>query len=506
LRKKKFLTALALAVALLFTASVVTPNPAIAAKKTTSSSTSKPATTTSKPTTTTSKPTTTTSKPAATTSTTSKPAATTSTSKPTAATTTTSSSMTTAAGYKTSSSTEAKIAAAQKAYNEAKARGDTAGMAAAHAAAEAARKAADPSYKGSADGSGWTNTRSGNTTPGERGSNNNVTNNPQPPAAYAGTQYKNQQPLQINLANGQKVTVLGDVFGAGPNDGRMALSASGLSASVRAALDAAGIPKEGGTYLIHQAYGIAGVSLGWQQNANQKQWTYQPGTLGEALTRAALPKLVNAGYTNFNSAYIWAGSGIATLTLSNPSGGNGGSSGGGGGGSPSRTVTGTEYHGTVSVSKTPTYVFTAWHRRPNGELADMKVDVSWSNFRKVIRYSDGTTSTVPVSVTKVEAYHVIERYDDKGQMYVWPVGTLGPVTLGSSGHIKQMWQYERAGKPGSMVYYLLRLDTGDTVEVTFEVPVNGFSTMSINPDEPEMADKIAPIWYRSPKDAETVNF
>ncbi|KNZ68694.1 hypothetical protein Tfer_2788 [Thermincola ferriacetica] len=298
--------------------------------------------------------------------------------------------------------------------------------------------------------------------------------------------------------------MLGDVFGNSPTDGRMALNGSSLSKEVRAALDAAGIPKEGSTYLINKAYGISGVQLAWQKG------TGKDVTLDRAIIdyMGGIEYFVSKGYTSFNTATPWGPGGIATLTLSNPSGsgrGSGGGSGGGGGGG-GRTLASTEYHGTVSVSKTPKYVFTAWHRRPSGELCDMKVDVSWSNFRKVVYYSDGSSDEIPVEVTKVEAYHVIERYDDKGQMYVWPVETLAS-SLGSSGHVKHLWQYERAGKPGSMVYYLLRLETGDAIEVTFEVPVNGFSTTYLNPDEAEtMADKVAPTWWCSPRDSQTVSF
>lgn len=139
---------------------------------------------------------------------------------------------------------------------------------------------------------------------------------------YAGAEYRGQQNLVIALPDGSTYTVRGDVFGAHPNDGRMAVSIDWLKDNgyldVIKAFNEAGIKTrtvEGITYyLIRDARNNPNVDIGWEaassRNVNVRYDTGQG---------------VDSNVTVYNpvSSYITGGHAFMTILSSDPGGSSG---------------------------------------------------------------------------------------------------------------------------------------------------------------------------------------
>jgi len=142
-----------------------------------------------------------------------------------------------------------------------------------------------------------------------------------------------------------------------------------------------------------------------------------------------------------------------------------------------------EVHGSITISKTPQYVFTNKHTRSDGTPCDMTLNISYNLNKKV---------------TNIRAIHVINRYQDKGVMYVEPYSAVKNVG-GTSGSAVLKFQYDKPGDENSTMYVYFDLEGGGSLEVRMNIPVNGiYSDSKFNlPD---------PVLKKSVKDSETVSF
>lgn len=151
-------------------------------------------------------------------------------------------------------------------------------------------------------------------------------------------------------------------------------------------------------------------------------------------------------------------------------------------------------HGTITVQKTPSFVFTKWHWLTQDgnwhsyidERAHVRITISWTCEKPV----DGTSH-----------YAEVTRNDDLGSVdriliatHVFPDGE-------ASGEMQTVTEYEHAGN-AKHTFELHALD-GSVTKVYFEIPVNGFNGVntgenSIDSDENE--------FLRSTRDRETISF
>ncbi|MDI3519674.1 MAG: hypothetical protein PWQ34_1821, partial [Caldanaerobacter sp.] len=142
-----------------------------------------------------------------------------------------------------------------------------------------------------------------------------------------------------------------------------------------------------------------------------------------------------------------------------------------------------EVHGTISVSKTPQYVFTNKHTLPDGSVCDMTLNISYELNKKV---------------TNIRAIHVVNRYQNKGVLYVEPYSTVKNVG-GTSGSAVLKFQYEKPGDENSTLHVYFDLEGGGSFEIQMNIPINGiYADSKFNiPD---------PVFKKSVKDSEVITF
>lgn len=145
---------------------------------------------------------------------------------------------------------------------------------------------------------------------------------------------------------------------------------------------------------------------------------------------------------------------------------------------------------TVTVTKSPTYIFTKWHVDENKIPSSMTVTITVSN-AKIAGYS--------ASVTSIQAYHVINRYEGKGTETIYPVSSN---VSGSTGIFK--FEYPHAGDKNSMLNFIVTITNSKgtaNVRIYAPVPVNGFQTTGLVVDK-----DVTPKFDRSILDSETISF
>ncbi|MGI1691685.1 hypothetical protein [Thermoanaerobacter uzonensis] len=142
-----------------------------------------------------------------------------------------------------------------------------------------------------------------------------------------------------------------------------------------------------------------------------------------------------------------------------------------------------EVHGTISVSKTPQYVFTNKHTLPDGSVCDMTLNISYALNKKV---------------ANIRAVHVVNRYQNKGVLYVEPYSAVKNVG-GTSGSAVLKFQYEKPGDENSTLHVYFDLEGGGSFEIQMNIPINGiYADSKFNiPD---------PVFKKSIKDSEVITF
>ncbi|SFE28537.1 hypothetical protein SAMN04324257_01208 [Thermoanaerobacter thermohydrosulfuricus] len=142
-----------------------------------------------------------------------------------------------------------------------------------------------------------------------------------------------------------------------------------------------------------------------------------------------------------------------------------------------------EVHGTISVSKTPQYVFTNLHTREDGTPADMTLNISYALNKKVVN---------------IRAVHAVNRYQNKGILYVQPYYVSKNVG-NTSGNAVFKFQYPKPGDENSTMHVYFDLEGGGSFEIQMNVPVNGiYADSKFNLPDPQ--------FKKSVKDSEVISF
>ena len=150
-------------------------------------------------------------------------------------------------------------------------------------------------------------------------------------------------------------------------------------------------------------------------------------------------------------------------------------------------------HGTFTIEKYPTYVFTKWHKLNDGTPAGMDLTISWDATRgfqnikvqmTVVRYIED----------EEEKYEIFDIYD-------------GPAD--SSGQIETRLEFEHSGyiefddfTKGSHLYIEFITEEGNIGEIIAPIPINGFFGINLG-KSPGPVDK---IFKKSKLDNETFDF
>jgi len=148
---------------------------------------------------------------------------------------------------------------------------------------------------------------------------------------------------------------------------------------------------------------------------------------------------------------------------------------------PEKTVA-----GTITITKTPTYVFTRWNKTADGQPSRMDITISWDNLNLLILRADKTVlRSEPITVTRAESQHRINRYTIP-ETYSWGTLTYSKLTNYSagSGSYRAVYEYDKAGKPNSPFtftgYYTYEGEE-KSFSVTVYIPVNGIATTLLRP-------------------------
>lgn len=166
-----------------------------------------------------------------------------------------------------------------------------------------------------------------------------------------------------------------------------------------------------------------------------------------------------------------------------------------------------DVHATITITKTPTYVYTKWHKDVNNVPAHMTITISWQNVRvgSIVDMPDGPTEvTTPATITDVVALHDIHRYtnnvpDDYNWQTIYPVDEQLDLP-----HNKATFtfEYPKPGQPDSTIYFKLYLNgTNKYFCVYAKIPVNGYG-VSFYQD----SKNANPGFDKSMKDTETISF
>jgi murein DD-endopeptidase MepM/ murein hydrolase activator NlpD len=142
----------------------------------------------------------------------------------------------------------------------------------------------------------------------------------------------------------------------------------------------------------------------------------------------------------------------------------------------------TTVSGNITITKTPTYVYTKWHKDTDGNPAQMDIKIEWTDLKMlVLRADDTVLRSEPITLTKAESQHLIDRYTvfqsySDGDLIEEHLTNTAP----GSGYYQATYQYDKAGKETSPFtftgYYNDGMGQEKTFKIRTEIPVNGIST------------------------------
>jgi len=142
-------------------------------------------------------------------------------------------------------------------------------------------------------------------------------------------------------------------------------------------------------------------------------------------------------------------------------------------------------HGTITISKEPTYVFTKWHKLNDGTTpAGMDLTISWNTTKPIVN---------------IESNMTVIRYQDMGEDF-YEIYNDNPGS--SSGVIEEHIEFEHAGTEESYLYIKFTTEEGNIGEITAPIPVNGFFGINLG----KSSGPVDEIFKNSAADSETFDF
>lgn len=180
-----------------------------------------------------------------------------------------------------------------------------------------------------------------------------------------------------------------------------------------------------------------------------------------------------------------------------------------------RQVTADSVHATITINKTPNFVFTKWHTDANGYPAYMDITIKWKNVEigSIIDTPTGPREVrTPAYVTKVVAFHNIHRYtnyllEDDNWETEYPV--MENIDIANQ-QATFRFMYRKAGQEDSTLYFKLYLNGTDKYFCVYvHIPVNGFNATFFqdNQDHSNPGFKTSnPNWQQTNIQTETITF
>lgn|GEM_PF-6928596 len=183
---------------------------------------------------------------------------------------------------------------------------------------------------------------------------------------------------------------------------------------------------------------------------------------------------------------------------------------------PVRQLTADDVHATITINKTPNFVYTKWHTDANNYPAYMDITIKWKNVEigSIIDTPDGPHEVrTPAYVTNVVAFHNIHRYTD----YIladdnWE--TEYPVMQNIDIANQQAtfrFMYRKAGQEDSTLYFKLYLNGTDKYFCVYvHIPVNGFNATYFQDNQNSSSNPgfktSNPNWQQTNIQTETITF
>jgi len=181
-----------------------------------------------------------------------------------------------------------------------------------------------------------------------------------------------------------------------------------------------------------------------------------------------------------------------------------------------RQVTADSVHATITINKTPNFVFTKWHTDANGYPAYMDITIKWKNVEigSIIDTPTGPREVrTPAYVTKVEALHNIHRYtnyllEDDNWETEYPV--MQNIDLANQ-EATFRFMYRKAGQEDSTLYFKLYLNGTDKYFCVYvHIPVNGFNATLFQDNQNSSSNPgfktSNPNWQQTNIQTETITF
>jgi hypothetical protein len=129
-------------------------------------------------------------------------------------------------------------------------------------------------------------------------------------------------------------------------------------------------------------------------------------------------------------------------------------------------------HGEILVEKTPEFVFTKWHKNPNGDDAFMELKITWKIYNDNIGENEQ-----PKKINKVYIYEDVVRYGGNGIDKVEIFNEK--VNPSEEGSVSATVNFNYGGNEESILHIYLYSESGHAGHVSFPNPVNSFISINL---------------------------
>lgn len=153
---------------------------------------------------------------------------------------------------------------------------------------------------------------------------------------------------------------------------------------------------------------------------------------------------------------------------------------------PVKQLTADDVHATITINKTPNFVYTKWHTDENGYPAYMDITIKWKNVEigSVVDTPGGTQEVrTPAYVSNVTALHNIHRYTNNiiaSDNWETEYPVMQNIDLANN-QATFRFMYRKAGQEDSTLYFKLYLNGTDKYFCVYvHIPVNGFNATLFN--------------------------